>query len=82
MHNARSSLTARENEHVGNVDVIWSTSGPDDFLSNVISDEWFRVGIDGIGFGLVAAESHDRELGLDHAWANLSDTNRRRDQFS
>lgn len=73
----RTGLVDREDERLGNVDMRRPVGGPDDFFSDVLSTERLQTLVHLIGGVLVASESGHAEAGLDHAWLNLGDSDRR-----
>ena len=62
-----------KDERVGNDHVLSSSGSEHDDLCDVVWCQRLAIGVDSVGFGLVAVEAYDRELGLDLTGIDLHD---------
>ncbi|KAH3667519.1 hypothetical protein OGAPHI_003168 [Ogataea philodendri] len=70
-----SSLVCRENHGFGNNRILSPSTGVDDEIRNVLSNQGLLVLVNIVGFGLVSFESDERKLSFDCTRSDLNDSN-------
>ena len=62
------SLVGREDQHLGNVDVVGTACNKDHSLCNIITVQWHKSLVDRVGLFLITTETNHRELCLDKTY--------------
>ena len=77
----RAFREVRLHHELVDVHARWKRRHPSDALADVVRGQGRQPGIDAICGGLVAAETHFAELGVDHSWENLGHPHRLAEQL-